>query len=70
MVPLSAQNSFNGAISGAQEAALLECIARTLEHGLQHYDLVIFDTAPTGHAFTFTRSSRSDGGLDTRITEK
>lgn len=27
----------------------MECIARTLEHGLQHYDLVIFDTAPTGH---------------------
>ncbi|MFQ6371470.1 ArsA family ATPase [Shewanella sp. YIC-542] len=34
---------------GAQEAALLERIAHTIELGQQHYDLVIFDTAPTGH---------------------
>ncbi|MCC4265257.1 ArsA family ATPase [Oceanimonas baumannii] len=34
---------------GAQEAALLERIARVMEEGLQTYDLVIFDTAPTGH---------------------
>ncbi|EKO3571211.1 ArsA family ATPase [bacterium 19MO03SA05] len=43
------QIRLTGQSPGAQEAALLECIARTLEHGLQHYDLVIFDTAPTGH---------------------
>lgn len=34
---------------GAQEAALLERIAQTIELGLAEYDLVIFDTAPTGH---------------------
>lgn len=34
---------------GAQEAAMLERIANVLELGLNDYDLVIFDTAPTGH---------------------
>ncbi|MBA3989315.1 MAG: arsenic-transporting ATPase [Idiomarina sp.] len=36
---------------GAQEAALLERIATILEQGLeqQGFDLIIFDTAPTGH---------------------
>lgn len=34
---------------GAQEAALLERIAKTIELAQQQYDLVIFDTAPTGH---------------------
>ncbi|RUO18837.1 ArsA family ATPase [Aliidiomarina haloalkalitolerans] len=34
---------------GAQEAALLERICREIEHGSAHYDLLIFDTAPTGH---------------------
>lgn len=34
---------------GAQEAALLERICREIEHGFAHYDLLIFDTAPTGH---------------------
>lgn len=36
---------------GAQEAALLERIANILEQGLheQGFDLIIFDTAPTGH---------------------
>lgn len=34
---------------GAQEAAMLERIANTIELGLAEYDLVIFDTAPTGH---------------------
>lgn len=43
------QIRLTGQSPGAQEAALLECIARTLEEGLEQYDLVIFDTAPTGH---------------------
>ncbi|MEZ2742539.1 ArsA family ATPase [Paenalcaligenes hominis] len=34
---------------GAQEAALLERMAQLLQHGLDEYDLIIFDTAPTGH---------------------
>lgn len=34
---------------GAQEAALLERIAQLLDTGLNEYDLIIFDTAPTGH---------------------
>ncbi|MDX1678739.1 ArsA family ATPase [Arsukibacterium sp.] len=34
---------------GAQEAAMLERIADVIEQGLKHYDLIIFDTAPTGH---------------------
>lgn len=34
---------------GAQEAALLERICRLIEDAENHYDLVIFDTAPTGH---------------------
>jgi arsenite/tail-anchored protein-transporting ATPase len=34
---------------GMQEAALLERIADTVNQGLQDYDLVVFDTAPSGH---------------------
>ena len=34
---------------GAQEAAMLERIANVIELGLNNYELVIFDTAPTGH---------------------
>ncbi|MCC5854726.1 MAG: ArsA family ATPase [Idiomarina sp.] len=34
---------------GAQEAALLERIARILDEAETTHDLVIFDTAPTGH---------------------
>lgn len=34
---------------GAQEAAILERLAKLLETGLETYDLIIFDTAPTGH---------------------
>ena len=34
---------------GMQEAALLERIAETVAQGLDDYDLVVFDTAPSGH---------------------
>lgn len=34
---------------GMHEAALLERIAETVEDGLRDYDLVVFDTAPSGH---------------------
>ncbi|CUA82656.1 ArsA family ATPase [Pseudidiomarina woesei] len=34
---------------GAQEAALLERIARLIDEKPADYDLIIFDTAPTGH---------------------
>ncbi|MFC3607520.1 ArsA family ATPase [Stutzerimonas tarimensis] len=34
---------------GMHEAALLERIAETLIDGLHEYDLVVFDTAPSGH---------------------
>jgi arsenite/tail-anchored protein-transporting ATPase len=34
---------------GMQEAALLERIAETVIQGLEDYDLVVFDTAPSGH---------------------
>lgn len=34
---------------GAQEAALLERLAQIIDEQPQHYDVVIFDTAPTGH---------------------
>ncbi|MBR9906683.1 MAG: ArsA family ATPase [Gammaproteobacteria bacterium] len=34
---------------GAQEAALLERIARLIDEKPAEYDLIIFDTAPTGH---------------------
>tara|TARA_R110002126_G_scaffold15185_20_gene62600 strand:- start:11711 stop:12715 length:1005 start_codon:yes stop_codon:yes gene_type:complete len=34
---------------GAQEAAMLERMATVIELGLADYDLLIFDTAPTGH---------------------
>jgi arsenite/tail-anchored protein-transporting ATPase len=34
---------------GMQEAALLERIAETVAEGLRDYDLVVFDTAPSGH---------------------
>ena len=36
-------------LPGAQEAAMLERIANVIELGLNNYELVIFDTAPTGH---------------------
>ncbi|MHB1063655.1 MAG: ArsA family ATPase [Georgenia sp.] len=34
---------------GTHEAAILERIAETVEHALVDYDLVVFDTAPSGH---------------------
>lgn len=34
---------------GTHESAMLERIAMTIEYGLDDHDLVIFDTAPTGH---------------------
>lgn len=34
---------------GAQEAALLERLAHLMEDGLRDYDVLILDTAPTGH---------------------
>lgn len=34
---------------GTYEAAVLERVAETLETGLDRYDLVVFDTAPSGH---------------------
>src|SRR5699024_8025928 len=34
---------------GAQEAALLERLSQLLDEGLQRFDLLMFDTAPTGH---------------------
>lgn len=34
---------------GAQEAALLERLSNVIESGLKDYDLIILDTAPTGH---------------------
>ncbi|MFZ0257391.1 MAG: ArsA family ATPase [Gammaproteobacteria bacterium] len=34
---------------GAAEAALLERVAELMAEGLDRYDLVVFDTAPTGH---------------------
>lgn len=34
---------------GTHESAVLERVAETLETGLDRYDLVIFDTAPSGH---------------------
>jgi|APTNR8051073442_1049403.scaffolds.fasta_scaffold07139_3 arsenite-transporting ATPase len=34
---------------GASEAALLERVAVLMDEGLKHYDLIVFDTAPTGH---------------------
>lgn len=34
---------------GMQEAAILERIAEVVEQGMKDYDLIIFDTAPSGH---------------------
>ena len=34
---------------GMHEAALLERIAETVDNGLHDYDLLVFDTAPSGH---------------------
>lgn len=34
---------------GAQEAALLERIAQIMKSGMEQFDLMVFDTAPTGH---------------------
>lgn len=34
---------------GMQEAALLEKIAEIVETGVEDYDLIVFDTAPSGH---------------------
>lgn len=34
---------------GMQEAAILEKIAEVVEEGVKDYDLIVFDTAPSGH---------------------
>lgn len=34
---------------GMQEAAMLEKIAQVVEQGMKNYDLIVFDTAPSGH---------------------
>jgi len=34
---------------GMQEAAMLEKIAEVVEQGVKDYDLIVFDTAPSGH---------------------
>jgi len=34
---------------GMQEAAILEKIAEVVERGVKEYDLIVFDTAPSGH---------------------
>jgi arsenite-transporting ATPase len=34
---------------GMQEAAILEKVAEVVEQGLEKYDLIVFDTAPSGH---------------------
>jgi len=34
---------------GMQEAAMLERIAEVVEDGVKDYDLIVFDTAPSGH---------------------
>jgi arsenite-transporting ATPase len=34
---------------GMQEAAILEKIAEVVEQGVKDYDLIVFDTAPSGH---------------------
>ena len=34
---------------GAEEAALMDRVATAMDEGLERYDRVIFDTAPTGH---------------------
>lgn len=34
---------------GAQEAAILERLSTLMEEGLEDHDLLVFDTAPTGH---------------------
>ena len=34
---------------GMQEAALMERIAEVVEQGVKGYDLIVFDTAPSGH---------------------
>ncbi len=34
---------------GSHESAVLERIAELIDHGLDTYDLVLFDTAPSGH---------------------
>lgn len=34
---------------GAEEAALMDRVAAVMDEGLERYDRVIFDTAPTGH---------------------
>ena len=37
------------AAPGSHEAALLERVAKLTRDGLEHYDLIVFDTAPSGH---------------------
>ncbi|WP_040297188.1 ArsA family ATPase [Alcanivorax hongdengensis] len=46
---LEKQLRLNRQAPGAQEAALLERLAHLMEDGLLRHDLLIFDTAPTGH---------------------
>ncbi len=34
---------------GASEAALMDRLSQVIEDGLEKYDMIVFDTAPTGH---------------------
>lgn len=49
MRELSRQMRLTRQSPGAQEAALLERLARLLEAARERFDLVVLDTAPTGH---------------------
>ncbi len=50
-----AQIDLAGAMPGIEDAALFDRLSRLVADRADHYDLVVFDTAPTGHTLPLLR---------------
>ena len=51
---------------GAEEMALFDRIGALIRGEDDRFDLIVFDTAPTGHTLRLDQNARADGGLDPR----
>ncbi len=51
-----------GAMPGIEDAALFDRLSRLVSERADHYDLVVFDTAPTGHTLPLIRMPEAMSG--------